>query len=320
MKKTVVALSVMFLFLLGCNAKHAVETKDASEFVAALSDASSQIRADAAASLRRLLTADPSARTNDHGEDYWKQRVASVRPGMKHSEVVELLPAYDQTLSAERLLGSGMGTGNSHFATWRLDHYWIVTILYRNPDRVIKRPKLENRAMRIWVKPPEDFTGTWVTWYVNGCKSHEIEYKDGKYHGTFIAFYDNEQRCYQQHYSNGVCSGVDSGWYRDGSKSYQGTYANGKQEGVWTHWYPDGGLRARSGHRDGKLHGTWSTWREDGKEGVEISYRNGKKHGPDKAWDKSGKLLWSRHFKNGELIRSDPVEETASQPFAPVQK
>lgn len=243
MKRIVIAFFVMLLSLLGCNAKHAVETEDASGFVAALSSPSNETRAGAAASLRRLLTADPNSRTNDHGEKYWKQRVASVIPGMKHSAVMKLLPAYDQALSAEQLLWSGPGSGDSHIATWRLDHYWTVTIQYRNPDTVIEHPKLQNEAMRVWVIPPEDFNGTWVTWYVNGRKSHSIEYKNGKYHGAFIAFYDNGNKCYQQHYRNGVCSGSDSGWYPDGSKMYHGNYTDGKQTGTWTHWKADGSVK-----------------------------------------------------------------------------
>lgn len=315
-KMILATLFLMCVSLLGCDARHGVEAKGSSDLLSALSDPSSESRADAAAALQRLLIANPSARTNDHGQDYWTRRVDSVRPGMMHSKVIELLPPHDRSLSADELLWSGPGTGDSHSAMWRLDHYWTVTIHYRNPDRVIDRPTLKRNAMHIWVKPPEDYTGTWVTWYVNGCKSHEIEYKHGKYDGAFVTFYDNEQISVQQHYSDGVCSGIDSGWYSDGSKSYQGAYVNGKQQDVWTHWSPDGSLRSRCEYRDGMWHGTWTTWRKDGKRVREVSYRNGKKHGMDKEWDGNGKLLWSRHFENGELMRSDPIKETPEQDAA----
>ena len=162
----------------------------------------------------------------------------------KHSEVLELLPVYEQMISGE-------GSGDSHVLRWRLDHYWIVTVQYRNPDTVIERPKLESEAMHTWVKPPENFTGKWVTWYVNGHKSHEIEYKDGKYHGTFIAFYDNGQMRCRQYYNNGICSGTDTGWYPDGSVMYQGTYTNNKQTGIWIHWKPDGSVNTREQHDAG---------------------------------------------------------------------
>jgi len=219
-----------------------IEYKDPLELVALLSNPNEETRAVAAAAMRQIIAADLGAKTVDHGEEYWKKRVESVTTGMKHSEVLRLLPAYDTTLSAEQLLWSGVGSGQTHIAMWRLDHYWTVTILYRNPDTVIKCPKLQNEAMRFWVEPPVNFTGTWVTWHVNGQKSHEIEYNNGKYHGLFGAFYDNGQKCYQQHFKDGVCSGSDSGWYPDGSKMYHGNYTDGKQTGTWTHWDDDGNV------------------------------------------------------------------------------
>lgn len=245
MKKISIATCILFLILFApclCDDELTVESKDPLELVALLSDPNGETRATAAAAMRQLIAADPGVKTNDHGEEYWKKRVESVKAGMKHSDVLSLLPPYDTTLSAERLLWSGVGSGDSHIATWRLDHYWTVTIQYRNPDTVIERPKLQNSAMRFWVEPPADFTGTWVTWHVNGQKSHEIEYKNGKYHGSFSAFYDNGRKRYQQHYRDGVCSGSASGWYPDGSKKYQGNYTDGKQTGTWTHWNEDGSV------------------------------------------------------------------------------
>ena len=243
MKKTVIVLSISSLVMFGCDVPHAIQAEDPSALVALLSSPDKETRATAAAAMRRLIATDPNSKTNDHGEKYWRKRVESVSPGMKHSDVMRLLPPYDHTLSAERLLWSGPASGDSHVATWRLDHYWTVTIQYRNPDTVIERPELRNEAMRIWVKPPVDFTGTWVTWYVNGRKSHEIEYKNGTYNGAFIAFYHNGRQSYEQHYRNGVCSGSDSGWYPDGSKMYHGNYADGKQTGTWTRWNPDGSVK-----------------------------------------------------------------------------
>lgn len=135
MKKVAAALILTSLPLgVGCGARHVASTKDASELVAALHDPSNEARAAAAASLRRLLAADPGVRTNDHGRDYWQKQVAKVKPGMRHAQVVKLLPPYDKTLSEERLLWSGPGSGQSHSGMWRLDHYWMVWIWYRNPE------------------------------------------------------------------------------------------------------------------------------------------------------------------------------------------
>ena len=277
----------------------------ASRRVAALSDASNEVRAAAAASLRQLLAANPSAKTNDHGQEHWERQAAKVKPGMKHAEVVTLLPPYDKTLSQERLLWSGAGTGDSHIGVWRLDHYWFVTVQYRNPDTVIEQPSLHNIAMHIWVKPPDTFTGAWVTWHVNGQKWREVEYKEGKYRGCLTVYHDNGQKSYEQHYVNGVCSGAHTGWNRSGRKSYEGQYAEGKREGTWTHWYEDGRVRSREQFKNGQSHGVSTSWYASGQKRYEVHYREGKRHGVDSCWDESGRLQWTRHYEDGALVRSE---------------
>ncbi len=270
--------------------------KDLSKLVARLREASNESRAAAAASLRQALATNPSRRTNDHGREYWEQRTAKVKPGMKHAEVLKLLPPFGQGGTG------GMGSGASHVGTWRLDHYWTVVVQYQNPDRVIKRPELRRRAMSIWVKPLEDYTGSWVTWHVNGQKSHEIEYKNGKYDGRFTSYYDNGRKMVEQHYRSGIGSGVDTGWSRDGRKLYEGKYVGGKRQGTWTHWNEDGKLKSREQIKKGKADGIHTTWHPNGRKQHEVHYKSGKKHGPDRAWDAAGKLLWSREYRDGVLV------------------
>lgn len=233
--KFTLILLIFFFASSWCNCGLPVESKHSLELVALLSDPDGETRAAAAAELRQLIAANPEAKTNNHGEEYWKKQLESVTAGTKYSEVIKSLPAYGKERSED-------WSGRSGNARWRLDHYWTVTIHYRNPDTVIKRPTLENKAMRIWVDAAADFTGTWVTWHVNGQKSHEIEYKNGKFHGSFFVFYDNGQKFHQQYYINGVCSGSASVWYPDGSKKCQGNYTHGKKTGTWIYWNEDGSV------------------------------------------------------------------------------
>ena len=267
-----------------------------AELLGKLADPDSQVRSDAAAELRRLLAGDFGARTNNHGRLYWEERLRQVKPGMKHEEVLRILPPVDKDISGN---WSG-GTGNQH---WRLDDYWVVGVHYFYPDIVHEmRPTLNRRARDIWVDPPAEFTGTWTTWHVNGQKAREVEYEHGKRNGALIYFYDNGRKCFKQHYVDGTCSGRDRGWYADGSKSYEGQYVDGKRDGVWTHWYQDGRLQSCEELRMGESHGIRTAWHENGQKHYESSYKNGKKHGPDKAWDADGNLHWSRVYRSGELI------------------
>jgi antitoxin component YwqK of YwqJK toxin-antitoxin module len=206
-----------------------------SELVALLGNPDSGRRAAAAAELRQLIAANPDAKTNNHGEEYWRKLVDSVKVGMKYSDFIKLLPD-----SAHGIMENY--SGRSGVGQWRLDHYWIASIYYKNPDIVFESPKLDERAMEVWVKPPEDFTGTWVTWHVNGQKSYEREFRNGMLNGLSLIFYDNGSKLHQQYYIDSVPSDTAFFWYPDGRKKSQGDYTNRKRTGTWIFWDADGSV------------------------------------------------------------------------------
>lgn len=261
-----------------------------------LANVDGAVRDGAAAKLRELLASDKGARTNNRGRLYWEERLNQVQAGMSHEEVKRLLPPADASVSE----GWSGGSGNRQ---WRLDDYWMVNVYYYYPDRVHEmRPTLRRQAREVGVDLPADFTGTFVTYYVNGRKSSEVEYKNGKTHGTFTWFHDNGRKAYEQHYVDGTCSGADRGWYADGGLAYEGNYMDGKQEGTWTHWREDGRLQSRREMQAGEYHGLNTSWYENGQKQYESNYQNGKRHGPDKAWTDGGELNWSRNYEQGELV------------------
>jgi hypothetical protein len=206
-----------------------------SELVALLGNPDSGRRAAAAAELRQLIAANPDAKTNNHGEEYWRKLVDSVKVGMKHAEVLKILPSVDQNIPVQ-------GEGQEHVMTWRLDDYWTVTVFYLNPDAVKERPRLYREALRVWVQPPADFTGTWVTWHVNGQKSYEREFRNGMLNGLSLIFYDNGSKLHQQYYIDSVPSDTAFFWYPDGRKKSQGDYTNRKRTGTWIFWDADGSV------------------------------------------------------------------------------
>jgi antitoxin component YwqK of YwqJK toxin-antitoxin module len=266
--------------------------------IARLSDADSDIRANTARNLRKLLASDEGARTNNRGRLYWEARLNQVKPGMTDDEVKRLLPPADASAS-----GVGTWSGGTGNRQWRLDDYWMVVVHYYYPDSVHETPpSLRRHAREVKVDLPANFTGTCTTYYVNGQKAFEMEYKNGKYGGSFTAFHDNGRKSVEQHYVDGTCSGADRGWYVDGAPAYEGNYVNGKQDGMWTHWSEDGRLRSRYNFRAGKYQGTHIAWHENGQKQHECTYQNGEKQGPDNAWNADGELLWSRNYENGELV------------------
>src|SRR5579862_9142579 len=267
--------------------------QDIPTLIAALSDSNNATRAEAAALLREKLAENPSLRLDDHGEEFWTKRFSSIQPGMKEALVLKLLPAN----ARKELIA---GTGGGHVEVWRLDSYWKLDVAYHNPDTVAAQPKLTHEAMPLWVQPPTDHTGPWVSYYVNGQKLSESQYRNGKYEGTVSGYHDNGQKSYEQHYAEGVSNGPDFGWYRDGRRMYEGQYANDKQAGKWTRWREDGKLMQREEYKDGQLDGISTFWHPNGQMQREVHYKNGKEDGLVRVWDASGKLLWSVEYTDGK--------------------
>ena len=210
------------------------------ERIDALGDVDNSRRAKAAAELRKLLAADPSAAPNCHARAFWEARVSRVKPGMGKAAALAILLPDATAAEREQAWGSGPWSGRSGVAGCRLDDYWMVTLSLVDFDNQKIAPEpppaLQACVRQVWVNAPSDYTGAWATYFVNGQISHEIDYRNGKYHGRFTAYHDDGTKAFQQHYVDGVCHGDDTGWHRNGRVSYQGRYEQGKQVGRWRWW------------------------------------------------------------------------------------
>lgn len=263
----------------------------------ALHDGNSEVREAAAEALRRIIAKYPSGTSNirskDGGEAYWMERVSQIKEGMTKTEVVKILQLQE---SAEHSIGP-----NGEFS-YRVDNDWIVTIPYRNSDKVISSAKLTKSELLVLVYPPEEYTGTWTIWYINGQKCDETQYENGRHNGLNTHYYDNGQKSYKQHSINGVADGPGVGWYREGQKMYAGQYRNGKLDGKWTHWFSSGQKQSESNFKDGEFDGLWAGWYENGQMRSETNYKDGVKHGMEAGWDELGVLQYQREYKNGWVV------------------
>ncbi len=220
-----------------------------------LSDPRNDVRALAAEALRSILVADPAAAPNYHEKEYWKQRISQLKAGMPLAKVLQiLLPDLSPDERKQREEGSDW-SGGSGTSNYRLDDYWAVWLYLVDFNQVKLHehpPDLFRSVRKVWVAPPANYTGQWVTWHVNGRKAHEIQYRNGQYDGTFTSFHADGSRSVQQHYIKGVCHGTDTGWHRNGKKSYKGRYEDGKQVGTWTWWDENGQVRSVQEFKAGK--------------------------------------------------------------------
>ena len=191
-----------------------------------LSSSSQEVR-DAAAKILRssntLLT-----RTN------WEAIAGTMTNGMAKMAVTELLSPYHVIPSAE-----GRPRG-SYSLSYRLDDTWILICHFRYTDDVLLDRTLSMSPLCVWVEPPTNFTGVWITYYVHGQKSREVHYDDGKYQGEYIEYNPDGSKSVVQHFKHHVAEGTDTGYYTSGRLKFRGDYSAGVPVGTWI-WYNEDG-------------------------------------------------------------------------------
>jgi|GEM_PF-4433215 len=203
-----------------------------SDWKKQLADPKQDFRDIAAANLRKSFVA-PS-------RSPWDAKVARLKSGMTRDEVLEALELKNREPS---------GTlPNDVARDYRLDDVWVARLWqtrHITPTQITRVEVIES-LQRHWVDPPANFSGRWTTYYVNGHKSHEISYRNGKYDGEHISFHSNGKPNVIQHYSADFgAHGTDTGYYPSGKTSYRGRYFRGERIGTWTHYDEDGQVRAQ---------------------------------------------------------------------------
>ncbi len=278
------------------------DEKAVAAHIKALHAADNETRAAAAAALRRIVAKYPSKTvylpSKDGGEAAWQKKVEEVEAGMTKTEVLKILPGF-----AEASEGGGIADGDSHVVWYRLDYHWMVRISYRNTDKVIERPVLIKSALRVHPAPPKDFTGTWTTWHVNGQKSHEVQYKNGRHDGAYTSYHDSGTKSEEQLYANGIAHGVYTGWNPNGTVTSTAQYVNGKRDGKWTHWHANGNKHSETNYHDGKFNGRETYWHENGQIGSVNDYIDGVKNGIEASWKENGELQCERLLANGKVVK-----------------
>jgi hypothetical protein len=196
-----------------------------------LGSQSQQVRDAAALDLRESFVASPRSR--------WEPIVDAIKPGSSKESVLHLLQEFNVTTEF------GVSSGQSFKESYRLDDAWLLVCAYRRstPDTLLRHDLVES-VRRVWVDPPQDFTGVWTTYFVNGQRSHEIHYSDGRYFGTFTTFHPNGATAVVQHYGPTGAEGEDIGYFPSGQVMYRGKYENGTPAGTWIHYNEDGSARA----------------------------------------------------------------------------
>ena len=94
--------------------------------------------------------------------------------------------------------------------------------------------------------------GMWTTWYANGQKKMEGEYKEDVPHGKFSWWHENGQKSLVANYRNGKRDGDWIWWHENGQKSIQGAYVMDDPSDKWLWWKESGKVAQRADFSDPK--------------------------------------------------------------------
>ena len=86
----------------------------------------------------------------------------------------------------------------------------------------------------------EPFTGKYQTYYSNGQKESETNFKDGKENGLATEWHENGQKESNTNYKDGKRNGLTTVWNENGVKESETTYKDGQINGLAIQWYENG--------------------------------------------------------------------------------
>ena len=201
-----------------------------------LGSQSQETRDAAAKTLLEIYTPPPRAQ--------WEPLLATIKLGDGKEEILEKLRPFNPTEEA------GARGGGSYCVSYRLDDLWSLRCCYRNSDMTLFKFDLIEFLRWVWVAPPPDFTGVWVTYFPNGQRSHEVHYREGRYFGEFNSYRSDGSKCVTQHYGADGVDGEDTGFFPSGRVAYRGYFKAGKKIGIWTWYNEDGSIRSTQDHTE----------------------------------------------------------------------
>ena len=163
------------------------------------------------------------------------------------------------------------GTIHGQFNEWdrngkqvREDRYVEGRLLsprteYYSPGRkraegMVMHPKLELEQADNWMdcklatysmdgEPVKH--GVWTSWYPNGQRKHEGEYREDVPTGEFTWWHENGQKSLVAAYQDGKKHGQWTWWHPSGLKSIQGKYEGDSPASKWLWWHDTGKVARR---------------------------------------------------------------------------
>lgn len=135
--------------------------------------------------------------------------------------------------------------------------------------------------------------------------------EDGNYYtnGLATSFYENGNKKIEDNWKDGISNGMSSGWFENGNIRFKANYKNGKLEGLYTEWYENGIKKSETNYKDNIAEGLYTVWNGNGR--IEANYINGKLDGLYCEYENDKKIS-EKIYKKGELsyVIFEPIVES----------
>jgi hypothetical protein len=198
---------------------------------------SSQETRDAAAKI--LREGDQKALSKE-----WEALKGAIREGDTRKEVMDFLQPREGTFE----LKMRSGEPDTDADWFRLDDHWVLWCTFRKKGDILLRLDLVKQPSDVPVSPPAGFTGLWTTYYVNGQRSQEAQYVDGKRSGTSTSFRADGTILSVQNWAEGLLDGEMLGFSPVGKVRDRYHFRAGKPAGTWTTYHEDGTVKSTHEH------------------------------------------------------------------------
>jgi len=161
--------------------------------------------------------------------------------------------------------------------------------------------------------------GAYISYYQNGQKRSEGNYKNDKQTGFWITWHENGNKSSEGSYKNGLQTNEWRFYYKNGKLQQINHFLNDKEEGEFID-YDTNGIRTRKGLcTNGLMKGKEIKFYPNGKVLAEVTWKNHKTDGPFTEYYPDGKLMskgvWKDTVLVGEYFQFDSLNNSNYEKF-----
>lgn len=142
----------------------------------------------------------------------------------------------------------------------------------------------------------EPFTGKVVAFNINGKKTLELEYKNGRESGTNRSWYPNGNIMNETQITNGKIDGLWIDYFENGKKQNEITYETDYMNGPCKRWYESGQVKEQGNYQHCREEGYWVYYFENGQKQTAGDYHQAQKVGVWTVWNEKGEVIKTEKY------------------------